>query len=166
MSSLLTRSVWNTIKFSFPFSCNPNISIVDWIDHVWHSWYNKNFQNPLDKIITMAWATWHHMDKVIFNGHSSNATYILQIATRVSISTLYMTNTTVCSEMDTDHFFSHQRWSILILVDIFLLLLGINGIQILLNRTRQLLQRLAMSVRITFARKLIEIAVKETIVLL
>lgn len=44
----------------------------------------------------MAWATWHHMNKVIFSGHSSNATYILQIATRVPISTLYMTNTTVC----------------------------------------------------------------------
>lgn len=57
--------IWlNLFWFNMDINCpNPNkfdLSYVDWLERIWKykSWYDKVFHNPLEQIITIAWAMW------------------------------------------------------------------------------------------------------------
>lgn len=45
-----------------------------------NSWYKKIFHNPLEKVITVAWAMWNHMDNVIFRNYTCNPVSIVEHA--------------------------------------------------------------------------------------
>lgn len=51
---------------------------VDWLEYVWKNkkWYNKIFQNSLQKIIIITCTIWTHRNNVIF-GHQNNPASIL-----------------------------------------------------------------------------------------
>lgn len=51
----LAANVWYTIDKNCPNPINTNMGIVDWLEYLWQnkSWYRKNFNDVLEKVITI-----------------------------------------------------------------------------------------------------------------
>lgn len=64
----LEKSVWLSIKVSFPNPKNFELYFVDQLEHIWtnKSWNNKIFGNLSEKVIHVALAMWNHKNNVIF----------------------------------------------------------------------------------------------------
>lgn len=79
---IFIASIWNTINYNCLNPLNYAYGITDWLQYLWSnkSLFTKNFNNPLEKVITIIWAVWNHRNKVIFKAEKCSSASILEMA--------------------------------------------------------------------------------------
>lgn len=63
----LTTNVWYTIDNNCKKHINTNLGIVDWLEYLClnKSWYRKNFEDVLEKVVPIPWVIWTYRNIVV-----------------------------------------------------------------------------------------------------
>lgn len=90
----LATNVWYTSNNKCSSPMNTNMGILDWLEYLWldKSWFMKNLDDILEKVITILLAIWTHRTNVVFGGDNCNPCFLVELANKSIYETTVIRN--------------------------------------------------------------------------